>query len=80
MAGLYEFNNQFSEPVYSFTLLTHNADDEPFMSQFHKPSKEKRSIYLVDEDLRSEYLKAKHSSVEELMSTIDGRVFNFSDI
>lgn len=80
IAGLYEFNNHFNEPVHSFTLLTHNADDEPFMSQFHKPNKEKRSIYLVDEELRGKYLKAKHSSVEELMSTIDGRLFNFSDI
>ncbi|HAO59187.1 MAG TPA: hypothetical protein DCQ89_02020 [Psychrobacter sp.] len=42
--------------------------------------KEKRSIYLVDEDLRSEYLKAKHSSIEGLMSTIDGNLFKHEGV
>ncbi len=53
-AGLYDTWRpaQDAEPVYSFTMLTINADEHPLMSRFHKPGKEKRSIVLLPrEDL-----------------------------
>lgn len=80
IAGMYEFNDHFSEPVHSFTLLTHNADDETFMSQFHKPSKEKRSIYLVDKDDRERYLETEYQDIKKLMSIINRGTFRFSDV
>ncbi|WP_296405670.1 SOS response-associated peptidase family protein [Psychrobacter sp.] len=80
IAGMYEFNTHFDEPVHSFTLLTHNADDEPFMSQFHKPNKEKRSIYLVEPEKREKYLQATRNQISKLMSLIEGNKFKFEAI
>ena len=80
IAGMYEYNDHFDEPVHSFTLLTHNADDEPFMSQFHKPKKEKRSIYLVAPDKREKYLQATRSQITNLMSIIKADDFRFEGV
>lgn len=38
--------------LHSFTMLTVNADDHPFMRDFHKPGDEKRMVVILDE---SEY-------------------------
>lgn len=80
IAGMYEFNDHFDEPVHSFTLLTHNADDEPFMSQFHKPGKEKRSIYLVGQDQREHYLETEYQDIPKVMSIIEPDTFIFTDV
>lgn len=77
IAGMFEFNSHFSEPVYSFTLLTHNADDEDFMQRFHRPEKEKRSISLVEPDDRADYLKANHQQIDKLMAKIKGNNFEY---
>ena len=77
IAGMFEYNESFDEPVYSFTLLTHNADDEAFMQRFHRPEKEKRSIYLVDADKRQDYLQANHKQITDLMSIIKGDSFTY---
>lgn len=80
IAGMYQYNDHFDEPVHSFTLLTHNADDEPFMSQFHKPKKEKRSIYLVEPEKREKYLRATRNQITNLMNNIQGNRFEFEAI
>ncbi len=77
IAGMFEYNESFDEPVYSFTLLTHNADDEAFMQRFHRSAKEKRSIYLVDADQRQDYLQADYKQITELMSIIRGDEFTY---
>jgi hypothetical protein len=41
------------------SLLTINADRH-FMKQFHKPDDEKRSIIVIPEDLRNDWLNCKH--------------------
>jgi len=33
--------------VFSFTMLTINADNHPLMNQFHKPSDEKRMVAIL---------------------------------
>lgn len=33
--------------VYSFAMLTVNADDHPFMKRFHKPEDEKRMVVIL---------------------------------
>lgn len=77
IAGMFEFNSHFSEPVYSFTLLTHNADEEDFMQRFHRPKKEKRSISLVLPDDRADYLQADHKQIARLMTQIKGDNFEY---
>lgn len=79
IAGMYEYNSHFDEPIHSFTLLTHNADSEPFMSRFHRPEKEKRSIYLVEGVQRYDYLMANHKKILNLMSNIEGNQFEYKD-
>lgn len=54
------------EPVYSFTLLTINADEHPLMRRMHRAEDEKRSIVLVPRDLQTAWLNS--GSDDELRS------------
>lgn len=46
-AGIWERWVRDGEPVFSFSLLTINADGHALMGQFHKPGDEKRSLVVV---------------------------------
>lgn len=37
------------ETVWSFSMLTINADQHPLMRRFHRPGEEKRSVAVIDE-------------------------------
>lgn len=39
-----------SEVVFSFAMLTINADAHPLMRQFHRPGEEKRSLVVIDDE------------------------------
>ena len=54
------------ETIYSYTMLTINADQHPFMRQFHKPDDEKRSVVILHEQDYDGWLQA---------STADSRDF-----
>lgn len=47
-----------AEDVYSFTLLTVNADTHPFMCQYHRPEDEKRMIVVLREEDYDAWLDA----------------------
>ena len=49
------------------TMLTINADDHPFMSQFHKPKDEKRSIVVIEPEHRQDWLNMHHEDAFELL-------------
>jgi putative SOS response-associated peptidase YedK len=50
IAGLCSFwRNPAGEVIYSYTMLTINADQHPFMRQFHKTDDEKRSVVILHE-------------------------------
>lgn len=50
VAGLWkEWSNPDGTVDTSFTQLTMNADDHPFMNQFHRSTEEKRSLIIVPE-------------------------------
>jgi putative SOS response-associated peptidase YedK len=59
IAGLY---STWKDPkgglIMSFTMLTINADQHPFMRQFHKPTDEKRMVVILPEDSYSAWLDA----------------------
>lgn len=47
------------ETILSFTMLTLNADDHPFMRNFHKPDDEKRMVAILHEDQYDAWLQAQ---------------------
>lgn len=51
VAGIYEqWTGPDGEKVYSFAMLTVNADQHPFYSRFHKPGDEKRMPIILEDD------------------------------
>jgi putative SOS response-associated peptidase YedK len=51
IAGLWSsWRNPAGETIMSYTMLTINADQHPFMRQFHKPEDEKRMVVILPED------------------------------
>ena len=44
--------------LYSFSLLTLNADGHPVMGRFHGPEDEKRSLVVIPEERREAWLQA----------------------
>jgi putative SOS response-associated peptidase YedK len=59
IAGLWSYRrNPEGELIYSYTMLTINADDHPFMRQFHKPEDEKRMVVILDEPSYDAWLEA----------------------
>jgi putative SOS response-associated peptidase YedK len=59
IAGLWGSNRKATgEEVFSFTLLTLNADDHDLFTNFHKPQDEKRMVVFLEEDQYDEWLEA----------------------
>jgi len=59
IAGLWSvWKNPGGETTYSYTMLTINADQHPFMRQFHKPDDEKRSVVILHEQDYDGWLQA----------------------
>ena len=48
-------------------MLTINADNHPFMSQFHKPEDENRSIVVIEPEHLKDWLNMTHESAFELL-------------
>lgn len=49
IAGIYRtWTNKDGEVVFAMSMLTVNADDHPFMRQFHAPEDEKRMVVILD--------------------------------
>lgn len=59
MAGLWSaWKSPAGDWVYSFTMLTINADDHPLMRNFHKPGDEKRMVVILPEASYEDWLNA----------------------
>ncbi len=59
LAGLWSWwKSPAGEAVYSFTLLTINADDHALMRHMHKPGEEKRMVVILPEAAFSDWLDA----------------------
>jgi putative SOS response-associated peptidase YedK len=72
LAGLYShWKDPKGGTIYSFTLLTINADQHSFMNQFHKPTDEKRMVVVLNEDAYQAWLEAPADKSMEFM-----RAFN----
>jgi len=69
IAGLWE---QWRDPgtaeiLHSYTMLTINADDHPFMRNYHKPQDEKRMVVILPRGLYGDWMKAPAGESMEFM-------------
>jgi putative SOS response-associated peptidase YedK len=59
LAGLWTtWNRSADQVVHSFTLMTINADEHPFMRNYHRPQDEKRMVVALEEEQYDEWLNA----------------------
>lgn len=68
IAGLWSSNNKATgEQVFSFTMLTVNADDHELFKHFHKPGDEKRMVVIVPEHQYDDWLSAPAAKSMDFM-------------
>lgn len=60
-------DRETGEVIFSFSMLTVNADDHPLMSRFHKPDDEKRSVVVIENGDFGKWLNATHEQAWELL-------------
>ncbi|MFW1952085.1 SOS response-associated peptidase family protein [Acinetobacter beijerinckii] len=65
VAALYENAMIDGQQIRSMTMLTINADHHPFMKQFHAPNDEKRSIIVIPEQYRMDWLKCNYQDAPD---------------
>jgi putative SOS response-associated peptidase YedK len=59
IAGLWSsWKSPKGELIYSYTMLTVNADEHPLMHLFHKPTDEKRMVVVVPPERYQDWLEA----------------------
>jgi putative SOS response-associated peptidase YedK len=59
IAGLWSsWKSPKGEIIYSYTMLTVNADAHPLTRMFHKPTDEKRMVVILPTELYQEWLEA----------------------
>jgi putative SOS response-associated peptidase YedK len=68
IAGLWScWKSPKGETVYSYTMLTINADEHPLMRQFHKPTDEKRMVAILPPSSYDAWLRATPAQQMEFM-------------
>lgn len=65
VAAIYDDAIIEGEKVRSFSMLTINANQHPFMKQFHNPNDEKRSIIVIPKESRQDWLHCDHEEASE---------------
>lgn len=65
LAAIFEETLIDGQKIRSMSLLTINADHHPFMKQFHKPDDEKRSVIVIPDNLRNDWLNCTHSEAKD---------------
>lgn len=60
IAGLWSsWKSPKGDTVFSYTMLTINADDHPLMRMFHKPVDEKRMVVILQPERYRDWLRAE---------------------
>ena len=69
IAGLWERwrDSGTGEDLHSFTMLTINADDHPFMRNYHKSQDEKRMVVILPQGLYGDWLNSGADDSMEFM-------------
>ncbi|WP_295850311.1 SOS response-associated peptidase family protein [uncultured Xylophilus sp.] len=68
IAGLWEtWRNPAGELIYSYTMLTINADEQPLMRNYHRPADEKRMVVILPRRLYDPWLDATTNQSMDFM-------------
>lgn len=69
IAGLCEHwrDSSTGQTLHSYTMLTVNADDHEFMSNYHRPEDEKRMVVILPRGLYRDWLAAPVEARSEFM-------------
>jgi putative SOS response-associated peptidase YedK len=68
IAGLWSWwQSPGGEGLYSYTMLTVNADGHPLMCNFHKPTDEKRMVVILPKDSHDAWLQAGPGNSRDFM-------------
>lgn len=69
IAGLWaSWRSPEGKSVHSFTMLTINADDHPFMRNYHKPGAEKRMVTILPQAQVHDWLNATASDSTDFLT------------
>ena len=80
-AGLWEWRphgGQEGVGLFSFTILTINADSHPVLNAFHAPHDEKRTIVLLEPHEIGEWLNTSHDEAHQYIKTLEPEAFKVS--
>ena len=75
LAGIWEEAHRQEQPLWSFSMLTINADEHPLMRRFHKPGDEKRSVVVVPPERWQDWLHADEREARALLQPFDAEEF-----
>jgi putative SOS response-associated peptidase YedK len=65
IAGLWSsWKSNKGDAVFSYTMLTINADQHPLMRQFHKPTDEKRMVVILEPERYRDWLDIQHNALD----------------
>ncbi|WP_157272232.1 SOS response-associated peptidase [Azohydromonas aeria] len=78
LAGIWEEAQRQERPLWSFSMLTINADSHPLMRRFHKPGDEKRSVVVVPQERWRDWLYADEREARALLQPFDPEAFTAS--
>lgn len=67
IAGLWAVWKRPEGNVHSYTMLTINADDHPFMRQYHKAADEKRMVVILNENDYDDWLRASAADSRDFL-------------
>jgi putative SOS response-associated peptidase YedK len=76
LAGIWEEAQRHEQPLWSFSMLTINADEHPLMQRFHKPGDEKRSVVVVPQECWRDWLYADERQARALLQPFDPKEFS----
>ena len=68
IAGLWSWwRSPQGDPLFSFTMLTVNADQHGFMRNYHEPEEEKRMVVILPEGSFQDWLDARADQSREFL-------------
>lgn len=80
IAGIYSrWRSPDGQLLYSFAMLTVNADDHPLMRRFHKPQEEKRMVAVLDPVDYDAWLQCRPSDAPAFMQQWNGSLIAEAD-
>jgi putative SOS response-associated peptidase YedK len=70
VASIWErfIDKETGEVIFTFSMLTINADGHEVMKHFHRPEDEKRSIVVLNEKQYQQWLNANHEQARNMLS------------